>query len=177
MEKLSFNCIACNEKFEIDSNINALDCPSCQTSLTVEKSNNIVYLKPKSSNPKAPLNTSNAILLEQKVDRLDREWLLKREGFPNADYFDQQDNRGSAGTLSYNLVNLLFLIVGIVFMLFWITSVPVKALKLFGIVGLMVLFWIFLSGTMGGNRYRKEKQVYLEKRKKLMHTIENNKDV
>ncbi len=181
MKKLSFICIVCKEKLEIDSNVSSFNCSSCKTPLSVQKTNGIAYLKPMTKDDhetKVVSKLSKAILVEKEIERLDREWLLKRKAFPNKiDYLDT--DRSPEETAVNGVIQGVVVIGAIGFVLFWISSAKSMGAPPFfvgfGCLFLFILVGKYLTILMGNNTYQNSKNDYLKERENLKRKLEKNK--
>lgn len=177
MKKLSFICIVCKEKLEIDSNVSSFNCSSCKTPLSVQKTNGIAYLKPmtKDNNEtKIVGQTSEGIKLEHLLGRLDREWLIKRESFSGiASYVDYEMDRSAGGKIiSRVLTSILVLgLFGFTFIMMY-ASLNVSWPYFFTYLFLT----IFLISTMiREKKYKSLREKYLKERENLKRKLEKNK--
>ena len=178
---MSFICIVCKEDLEIDSNVSSFNCSSCNTSLSVQKANGIAYLQPMSKDGNEPgfdSKLSEAILVEKEIERLDREWLLKRKAFPNKiDYFDT--DRSPEETAVNGVIQGVVVIGVFAFILFWIKSANSMGAPTF-LVGFGCFFLFILVGNyliilMGNNTYRNSKNQYLKERENLKRKLDKKK--
>ena len=180
MKKLSFICLVCKVDLEIDSNVSSFNCSSCNTPLSVQKTNGIVYLKPISKDDNETKNVSKlseAILVEKEIERLDREWNLKRKAFPNKiDYFDT--DRPPGETAVKGVIQGVVAIGAIAFVLFWINTANSMGAPTFfvgfGYLFLFALVGKYLTILMGHNTYQNSKNDYLKERENLKRKLRKN---
>ena len=172
MGKISLNCIVCKEQVEFSSNVISFDCSSCNTSLSVQASNDIIYLIPMNQGKKDMENASKRseiILIEQEVARLDREWILKKDKFP--EYLDVEPRKKVIDKIVGAIIIIPILGLGICF----IVSDP--SFRFYGTIGIFTFICFVLHSIREERRFEKVRQEYLHKREKMMRKLKQMKNI
>ena len=187
MEVSSLRCNHCSANLEVDTKIKYFSCSYCGSSLTIKHSGNVMYTEVIDEIK----NNTDQLLAEQKVERLDREWMLERERFKktgkngNVSYPDESGNGA--------LVGIVGLVVSVLAFLFIVSSMVSKSPSVprgfisptrspgpeppYAIIAVFLLLFIgvgIFSLMNDNNRmidYSNEKKKYLEKRKKLLEDL------
>ncbi len=84
MKISSLKCNHCGANLDINPNIKFFNCNHCGSSLMMKKSADVIYtevLDEIKENTETLKENSSDLLIEQKIERLDRDWLLDREKY------------------------------------------------------------------------------------------------
>jgi len=172
MGKISLNCIVCKEQVEFNSNVISLDCSSCNTTLSVQKSDDIIYFTPMNRGKIETEDTSEKseiILIEQEVARLDREWILKKDTF--SDFLDVEPRKKVIDTILGGIIIVPFLGFAIYY------TILEPSFRLHGIIIISVFILFALLFIPEERRFKKARQEYLDKREKMMRKLKKKKRI
>ncbi len=173
---LKFN--NCGASLDIKPKIKFFICTFCKSSLTINKSGNIMFtevLDEIKKDTETIIDNTDEMLVEKKIARLDRDWDVERENFRFT---------GDDGVVYYpdpnvipsNVFNYIFLIVGwLIFMIIISTVENTEGLApLFIFIGTLVFILMGVSfhfDKMKKERYLIAKQEYDQKRKSLLSEL------
>ncbi len=113
MEIKSLRCNHCGINLKVNPKILFFTCSNCGSSLTVKSSGNILYtevIKNTEDNANILVDNSKRLLKEQEIERLDREWLLKREQFKLNSSEGEERYPEKAANMSNFIGGIIFLL-------------------------------------------------------------------
>ena len=116
MEIKSLKCNHCSADLQINPKIKFFNCNFCGSSLTIKNSGGAIYTEvigEIKENTDSILDNSNTMLLEQQLERVDREWLLEREQYM-VHGKNGSSEPTSAGTTALVIVPIVMLIFGVI---------------------------------------------------------------
>jgi len=169
---ISLNCIFCKEQVDFNSNVISLNCSSCNTTLSVQKSDDIIYLTPMNQGKKETEDTSEKseiILIEQEVARLDREWILKKDTF--SDFIDIEPRK----KVIDKILGAVIIVPLLGFVIYCAILEPSFRLLAFIMIFVLILFGLMIIPEE--RRFEKAKQEYLDKREKMMRKLKKKKSI
>lgn len=135
MKISSLKCNHCGANLDINPNIKFFNCNHCGSSLMIKKSADVIYtevLDEIKENTETLKENSSDLLIEQKIERLDRDWLRIREKYKvrngKRGYIYPDDP--NSGTNAGIIMSLMFLFVATGMFLFYSYSTnPTRSMK------------------------------------------------
>jgi hypothetical protein len=183
MEIQSLKCNHCSADLKVNPQIKFFNCNFCGSSLTIKNSGGTVYTEvigEIKANTDNLVMQSNTILLEQELERLDREWLLEREQYMIS------GKNGSKSLPSQGSVPVLIVVIIIILVMWLVFAVNVNSSKfghkppvfvyLFPIPVIAILIWNISQQASKGNAHEMAKAKYEDKRRLLLDKIAKSKD-
>jgi len=183
MEIQSLKCNHCSADLKINPQIKFFNCNFCGSSLTIKNSGGVVFTEvigEIKENTDSILDNSNTMLLEQQLERVDREWLLEREQYMIS------GKNGSKSLPSQGNVPALIVAIIIILVMWLVFAVSVNSsnfghrppvfVYLFPIPVIAILIWNISQQTSKGNAHEMAKAKYEDKRRSLLDKIAKSKD-
>ncbi len=176
MKIISLKCNSCGSDLKVNEDTKFFNCSFCGSSLALEKSGNAVFtkvLKEIKGDTKAILKTSEKLLVEKQIARLDREW--KRE----TEDYDLEDIEKGGGVIG-SILGLVFFII-FAFGVFQNSqqssfhhSIPAPMIIFFMLFGVVIFFSVMASiiksieNNSDRREYEKRESVYEKRRRALL---------
>jgi hypothetical protein len=111
------------------------------------------------------------IRLQNRLERLDREWMMRRDELLTQDKDGQRHKPSATGSV-------VGMVVGGGFGLFWtITAMSMDGssfFPLFGVLIIVVVVWAGLRGITNASKYRQFESQYESERQRLLREIERS---
>ncbi len=114
MEIISLKCNSCSSDLQVNEKTKFFNCSFCGSSLALKKSGNAIFtevLDEIKENTDAILDTSDKLLLEKQIARLDRDWEKEIEG----NYQDLKQKNKSQSPYLLTIMGGLSLIIFLIF--------------------------------------------------------------
>lgn len=165
MKVKRLKCNSCGADLEVNAKIKFLNCSFCGSSLTIVHSGNAIFtevINEIKENTDILVDNSGILLIEKEIERLDREWLIERER-----YKIKSKHSSDLPNNSTIIMSFIGLALGSVFIIFWMQNCSFEFV-VFGIVGILVLFFNAISAIIKTVNYNNAKSSYLRKRQRLL---------
>lgn len=178
MKITSLNCNNCGANLEIQPKVKFFTCKFCKSALTIKNSGNVVYtevLEEIKDNTDTLLDNSAEMLIEKKIARLDREWALERKKYDVIDHsgeFAYLDETPQTNIGIYLALAVGWFIFAIIISQFNMDIGNQFLMIVLGAIIFIVMGFNFGSIDQKKERYKKAKNVYLNKRNDLLKQIE-----
>ena len=156
MQLLSLTCNHCGAPLEVPGEARFVTCTHCSSRLAVQRSGGAAYtevLEVLDQRTEQIADDVEKLKLENRLERLDREWMLQR------DQYMVHDNHGRRHFPSK--VGSLFAMVFVIgFAIFWMAVAQHAAAILFGLVFIVVAAGLFLTRIVKANEYECRRRRY-----------------
>lgn len=182
MKIKTLKCNNCGADLKINPKIKFFNCTFCNSSLTIKTSGNIAYtevIEDIKANTEELLINSETILIEKEIERLDREWAIKREK-----YRLTNDNGGSLPNSNTGIITLivtLIVIAGGAYGLkqgFWVEEhhdAPPYIFIILPIIFIVVMLMNTFSQINKSENYRSANMDYTRQRNALLKKLPKKK--
>lgn len=177
MKITSLNCNNCGANLEVQPNVKFFTCKFCKSSLSIKHSGNVVYtevLDEIKNNTEILIDSSEEMLIEKKIARLDREWMIQSQKYQTTG----KNGRTHHPENSNGVVELVGFILAFGFIIFWISKAmsidDSGVFPLFGFGMMVILIITFVSHLNNKNSYDSAKSNYLQERNRLLSELEKN---
>ena len=162
MEILSLKCNNCGANLEVNPKITYFNCSFCKSSLAIKKTGNVIFTEVLGEIKE----NTDLMLVEKKIARLDREWMIKQKDFSlkgnDGNFYHPEESSKDSEILGG--------VLGVIFGFVWI----IGALSM-GAPGFFPIFGLVFIGTGIYSMVTKiEKRESYEKAKKDYENNRNN---
>jgi uncharacterized Zn finger protein (UPF0148 family) len=165
VELTSVTCNHCGAPLEVQPGTRFLTCAHCGSRLEVHRSGGALYtevLEAIDQRTQRIADDVDAIRRQNEVERLDREWMMRREQSLT------RDKHGNASAPGSGVAMLIGSVVVAAFGVFWTVSLvnaggpPIMAL--FGVIFVMVALGGGIASVVKASQYREQEARYLQDR-------------
>ena len=168
MGLVSVNCNHCGASLKFPSKTKFVTCNYCQSQLKVESSGSAFYTEEILEEVREVADDVETIKLQNKLERLDREWEMKLKGF----MVRNQQGHESLPTSGGSAVGMIIAIVGGVGWMVFTSNMGAPAF--FPLFGLIFIGVGVMSGISGGSKaqaYEAAKHQYELKRQQIVREL------
>ncbi|MFT7677849.1 MAG: hypothetical protein ACI8QC_001835 [Planctomycetota bacterium] len=172
MKLLALNCNQCGAPLEVPEKANFLTCAFCSVRLAVKRTDSAAYtevLEAIDERTERIAEDVETIKLQNKLERLDREWSEQRQSFMTLGQDGVQRIPSGSGSLAGSLMGVIG---GIVFMGVLQSIQAPSFMMVFGVIFIIVAF---SQGVIGGDkagRFQRGQAAYQAERRKLLDELD-----
>lgn len=171
MKIISLKCNSCGSDLEVNEKTKYFNCSFCGSSLALQRSGNAVYtevLDEIKGNTETILDTTEQLLIEKQIARLDRDWEKEEDKYQ--DLFSDEVKNNSAAPVA----GVVFIIVAIGFF-FGINnnSRTPQFLNIIPVIIIIVGVFTIVSGIIKSVDIGEREKSYENKKKKYQTSRQN----
>lgn len=176
MKVMRVCCQGCGADLEVDESVRFVTCNYCHAKLEIVHDTSVTHtrlMEKIEQTTDRMAGNLRVIELQNDLERLDREWEVRRESFMQTSKNGRRYIPSVAGSV---ISGVIFSIVGVVMLGI---AASARGAGLLGFVGLGVValgVWAAISGSSKANAYRREEDAYGVERNQLIARIESSRE-
>jgi hypothetical protein len=172
MDTISVSCNKCGAPLEVPDKTRFLTCSHCGSRLEVQRSGGAYFtsvLEEISRNTEKMSSDLEVIRLQNDLERIDREWQMKRQGLMTHNKNGGESEPSIGGAVVGGGIAIVF---GVIWMIGAFSMEAPFVFPLFGFVFISIAFWNIVSSVNKSNEYESLKRQYESQRSAFLEKME-----
>ena len=169
MNLISVSCNHCGAPLEFPDSSKFITCKYCKSNLKIQHSGGAIYSEVLEEIREVS-NDVETIKWQNELERVDREWALKRQQFLVTNKNGHSSEPGSSGASG-----IIGGVLAIIFCIFFMTgssSMGAPALfSLFPIVMIIIIIFGMIKGSSNNDAYQRAKSEFEQERNNILKKI------
>jgi uncharacterized Zn finger protein (UPF0148 family) len=172
-EILSVRCNHCGAPLEVGTQTRFVTCQFCRSQLEVKHTDSAAFtevVQQIAESTKRMAGNLKVIELQNELERLDREWEMKKELYYVSGKYGSRSRPSPVGAVMVGII-------GLVFMSFWIsTTSSIGApsfFPIFGVIGICILIFNVVSNLNKAESLKRAEETYEHQRTSLLAQIDS----